>query len=128
MLSTPPMAGFTFSSQQHNHRLKDLALVNVASARTTLLWGSYVPTGCAIQRLVGYVEPEIKQLISCCCVVQTKYKGIVSVNGVQADHWFLDANFTDYDNNYYSTTDSTARPVRFMEHVSDHGGRPKVSE
>ena len=47
---------------------------------------------------------------------ETRYMGTELVDGVQADHWLLDANFTSSDNHYYSTPDAAARPVRFMEH------------
>ena len=54
--------------------------------------------------------------------------GVESVNGVQVDHWLLQANYTLYDNHYYATADASAQPVRFLEHVSDHGGLPKVMD
>lgn len=57
---------------------------------------------------------------------ETVYRGVTTINGIEADHWFLDANYTSYDNNYYCTRDQGARPLRFMEHVSDHGGKPKI--
>jgi hypothetical protein len=48
---------------------------------------------------------------------------------VEADHWYLKANFTLYDNHYYCMPEGGAgyphRPVRFLEHVSDKGNRPK---
>ena len=58
--------------------------------------------------------------------LQTVYRGVTTIDGIEADHWFLDANYTSYDNNYYCTRDQGARPLRFMEHVSDHGGKPKI--
>jgi hypothetical protein len=51
---------------------------------------------------------------------------VESVNGAPAQHWFLEANYTAYDNHYYCTDDDRARPVRFLEHVGDAGGRPKL--
>ena len=47
---------------------------------------------------------------------ETRYMGTEQVNGVQADHFLLQANFTSSDNHYYCTQDGEARPVRFMEH------------
>ena len=33
--------------------------------------------------------------------LQTVYRGVTTIDGIEADHWFLDANYTSYDNNYY---------------------------
>ena len=54
---------------------------------------------------------------------EVQYRGVEVVNGVVADHWFLETNWTSYDNHYYSTRDGRQRPVRFMEHIS---GKAKV--
>ena len=56
---------------------------------------------------------------------ETKYMGTEVINGVEADHWLLQTNWTSYDNHYYSTPEPAARPVRFMEHVTDKEGRVK---
>ena len=47
---------------------------------------------------------------------EVQYLGAETVNGVEADHWFLQTNYTSYDNHYYSTR-GQQRPVRFMEHI-----------
>lgn len=53
---------------------------------------------------------------------QTRYLGEETIDGVRAHHWFLLAN---YDNEYYSSADSAARPLRWLEHENDKGFRPK---
>jgi hypothetical protein len=47
---------------------------------------------------MGFTEPDWLRK------PQTRDMGAETVNGVRAERWFLDANFTSYDNNYYAYT------------------------
>lgn len=75
---------------------------------------------CTDDPAMGFVRPDWLRH------PEVQWRGVERINGVEADHWFLDANFTAYDNHYWSTATPEQRPVRFMEHVSDAGNRTKV--
>ena len=72
---------------------------------------------CTDDPAMGFTEPDWLRK------PQTRDMGAETVNGVRAERWFLDANFTSYDNNYWATADAQQRPVRFLEHIS---GKAKV--
>jgi hypothetical protein len=100
------------------------AQCNVLHATDGWLYISFPASGkcckCTDDPSMGLVRPDWLRH------PETQFLGVESVNGAPAQHWFLEANYTAYDNHYYCTDDDRARPVRFLEHVGDAGGRPKL--
>lgn len=85
-------------------------------------------TQLCLGRTQSLTHPSFLEL-DCLCSHCGSPSRVVNVPQVEADHWYLKANFTLYDNHYYCMPEGGAgyphRPVRFLEHVSDKGNRPK---